>query len=408
MTRLYLPLLLAMLLTSCGGSHQTGHVDPQKFKIALMDTVYARAVEPEVGAARLQELLREYTDLPSWEKRKNCLREGLLNALELSPAPKKNDIVPVFTGRTELGTYTVENVAFECVPGLWVTGNLYRPVHADGLCPGILLAHGHGKQEPLDLCPRFSEATQLLAGTLAGAGAVVFAWDMFAYGESVYHAGTKAHHTSLAQTVQTWSSLRAIDFMMSLKDVDPKRIAMTGASGGGTQTFLAAAIDERIAVSAPVVQVSSFFPGGCACESGRPLHIQCGTLSNNAEIAALTAPRPQLIVSDGKDWTRTVHEAEYPYIRTVYGFYGKSDDVANAHFPDEGHDYGYSKRCAVYRFFADRLGVKITPSPVDASIDESTSTVLPAEKLAVFPDKKLPEGALHSMEEIYAALCAGR
>ncbi len=408
MLRISFFLLLVIWLTACSGS-KTPTVDPQKLKIALKDTVYNRQVEPEVGAERLHALLQEYPNSESWEERKKCLREGLLTAMELNPMPEKKAIKPLYTGHTVFERYTIDNVAFECVPGLWVIGNLYKPVDKNASYPAVLLAHGHGKQEPLDDCPRFSESKQSLAISLATVGVVVFVYDMFAYGESIYHVGVGAHRTSLTQTIQTWSSIRAIDFISSLKEVDPARIGMTGESGGGTQTFLAAAIDERISVSAPVVQVSCFFPGGCPCESGHPIHAQCGTLSNNAEIAALAAPRSQLIVSDGKDWTRTVHEVEYPYLKTIYGYYGKNDLVENAHFPDEGHDYGYSKRCAVLKFFASRWGLdlqRITNS--DGAIDESGYTQLMAEQLAVFPGKQLPEGALHSMEDIYAALCVRR
>jgi hypothetical protein len=314
----------------------------------------------------------------------------------------------VYSGHKEFTSYSVDNAAFECAPGIWVTGNLYRPFPLpETPCPAILLAHGHGRQEPLESCPRFSESTQQLASSLATMGAVVFAYDMFAYGESAYHAGTKAHRTSLAQTVQTWSSIRAVDFVSSLKEVDPTRIGMTGASGGGTQTFLAAAIDERISVSVPVVQVSGFFPGGCPCESGRPLHNQCQPQSNNAEIAALTAPRAQLVISDGKDWTRTVDTVEYPYIKAIYNFYGKGDSVENAHFPEEGHDYGYNKRCAAYKFLAARLGLNLQAvTNHEGIIAEEGCTLMESSQLAVFPDGQLPEGALHSLEEIYAALCA--
>jgi dienelactone hydrolase len=394
--------LLAVLLSSCGG-RKNETADAEKLSLSLKDTVYAREIAPEEGAAHLQELLRLYPDLTSWEQRKTCLREGLLTALELNPAPKKNPLMPVYGGHKEFARYTVDNVAFECVPGVWVTGNLYRPVQRQGRVPAILLAHGHGRQEPLDNCPRFSESTQRMATSLASMGAVVYAYDMFAYGESAYHAGTKVHRTSLTQTVQTWSSLRAIDFLTSLEEVDPQRIGMTGASGGGTQTFLAAAIDERIAVSVPVVQVSSFFPGGCPCESGRPLHVQCDVLSNNAEIAALAAPRAQLLISDGKDWTRTVDRVEFPYIQTVYGYYDRTGQVENAHFPDEGHDYGYNKRCAAYRFLAARLGLDMQSIlGSDGTVDETGASLLPADELAVFHDKQLPEGALHRMEDIYS------
>jgi dienelactone hydrolase len=402
----YLILLLAVLSSCLSNNGKVKTADPQKLQASLKDTVYATPVEPEEGAARLQALLQEYTDLTSWEQRRKCLREGLLTAMELNPMPEKTPITPLYGGHTELASCTVDNVAFESVPGVWVTGNLYRPTHKTGACPAILLAHGHGKAEPLESCPRFSESTQRLAASLASMGAVVFAYDMFAFGESAYHAGVKAHRTSLAQTVQTWNSIRIIDFLASLDGVDAQRIGMTGASGGGTQTFLAAAIDERIRVCVPVVQVSCFFPGGCPCESGRPLHRQCGVLSNNAEIAALAAPRDQLIISDGKDWTRTVDKVEFPYVRTVYGFYGSEDKVENAHFPDEGHDYGFNKRCAAYRFFASKMGLDLTKiTDGNGEIDESKYEPLSADRLAVFPDKKLPEGAIHSPEEIYVALC---
>ena len=398
-------VLVTIFLASCG-SKKTPAVDPVKMHLALKDTVYNRQVEPEVGAERLQALLQQYPDLKTWEERKKCLREGLLSAMELNPTPGKTPLNPLFTGRQSFEHYTVDNVAFECVPGLWVIGNLYKPVGEPASCPAVLLAHGHGKQEPLESCPRFSESKQFLAASLATLGVVVFAYDMFGFGESAYHAGTMAHRTPLAQTVQTWSSLRAIDFLTSMKDVDPARIGMTGESGGGTQTFLAAAIDERISLSAPVVQVSCFFPGGCVCESGRPVHAQCGVLSNNAEIAALAAPRPQLIVSNGKDWTRTTPEVEYPYLQTIYGYYGKTGLVENAHFADEGHDYGYSKRSAVLRFFAKHWGLNLSLiTNAEGNIDETGYTRLPAEQLAVFPDKQLPEGALHHLEDIYAALC---
>jgi dienelactone hydrolase len=394
-------LILWMALCSSCGSKKSGLTDLQ---LCLKDTLYAVEIAPEEGAAHLNELLRLYPDRTSWEQRKKCLREGLLTAMALNPAPKKHPFTPVYGGHTEFERYRIDNVAFECIPGLWVIGNLYRPTGVQHPVPAVLLAHGHGKQAPLEDCPRFGEATQCLAASLASMGAVVYAYDMFAFGESAYHAGIHVHRTSLTQTIQTWSSLRVIDFLLSLEEVDPQRIGMTGASGGGTQTFLATAIDDRIAVSIPVVQVSSFFPGGCTCESGRPVHAQCGVRSNNAEIAALAAPRPQLVISDGKDWTRTVDRVEFPYIQTIYGYYGQTGQVENAHFPEEGHDYGYSKRCAACRFFAAHLGLDLQVLlHSDGSIAEAGHPLLPAEDLAVFPDKQLPEGALHRMEDIYEA-----
>ena len=401
---LCLLLPMSLLITACGNK-STG-VDLQKMELALKDTLYNLPVEPEIGSQRLQALLKEFPDLDSWEKRKACLREGLLTAMELNPQPAKHPIKPLYTGHVSFEHYTVDNVAFECVPGLWVIGNLYKPVGEGTSYPAMLIPHGHGNREPLEAAPRFLEKSQYLAAAFAQSGVIVFAYDMFGFAESAYHAGTQVHNSSLAVSIQTWSSIRAVDFLLSLEDVDPERVAISGRSGGGTQSFLAAAVDERISISAPIDQVSCFFPGGCTCESGRPIHSQCGTLSNNVEIAAMAAPRPQLLISEGKDWTRTVPEVEFPYLQTIYGYYGKADLVENAHFADEKHENTYNKRSAVIRYFAKHWDLNLDLiTDANGEFDETRFTFLTAEQLAVFPDKQLPEGALHSMEDIYKALC---
>jgi dienelactone hydrolase len=353
----------------------------------------------EAAKRKLEEYGKTWSDRTSWEKRAAAIREGILRGSGLAPLPPKTALNPILRGERRHDGYTVQNVAFESLPGFFVTGNLYRPTSppAIGRSPGILATHGHctGITTPFGVNKtggRFGGETQRICAVMARMGAVVFAYDMTGVNEAQQYP----HTGPMAMTVQLWDSIRAVDFLCSLPQVDPARIGITGASGGGTQSFLLAAVDERVKVSIPTVQVSAYFFGGCICESGMPIHVSDRHDTCNAEIAALHAPKPMLVISDGKDWTKNTPLVEFPYIQSVYRAYAAQNTVENLHLPLEGHDYGPSKRQGAYAFFAKHLGLRKETVPhADGKIDESFVAPETYEVLCVFDDAHpRPAGAL--------------
>jgi hypothetical protein len=327
------------------------------------------------GAQVLRDLGSQYHDRTTWEKRAAVIRQGIIDGAELEHMPRQPMTI-LRTGVTRLQGYSVENIAIETLPGYWLTGNLYRPTDTLKPMAGILSPHGHFSNPDA----RFQEDQQRLCATLARMGAAVFTYDMIGYGDNMQCS----HKIPKALKLQTYNSVRALDFLLSLQHVDTARIAVTGASGGGTQTILLTAIDSRVKVSAPVVMVSAYFFGGCVCESGMPIHRRPDHLTNNVEIASLAAPRPMLLVSDGGDWTKNNPQVEYPYIKTLYSWYGVPQNVENVHLANEKHNYGHSKRQAVYAFLIRRLQLDNKELMKADTVDERGSAILSQKALTVF------------------------
>lgn len=317
------------------------------------------------------------TSKVEWEARAAQIRQQIRNGMDLQSMPEKPTSQPIIHSRKEMDGYSIENVAFESMPGIYVTGNLYKPLKKQKSYAAILAPHGHGENPH----GRFREQTQKRCATLARMGAIVFVWDMVGQGDSKQCE----HKMAKALKLQTINSIRSLDFLLSVPGVDPSRVACTGESGGGTQTFLLAALDNRVKVSVPVVMISAYFFGGCVCESGLPIHKKGDYQTSNVEIAALAAPRPMIMISDGGDWTKNTPEVEYPFIQKVYSLYGKKDNLEAVHLANEKHDYGPSKRKAMYAFMAKHLKLDLKAvTDKDGQVDEEPAKVLEQKDLAVF------------------------
>ncbi|MFB3882210.1 MAG: CocE/NonD family hydrolase [Armatimonadota bacterium] len=295
--------------------------------------------------------LARYRTLDEWKARAHQLRQQVLASAGLLPFPARTPLRAKVFGAIERAGYTVEKAYFESRPGFLVCGNLWRPTEGRGPFPAILSPHGHwryGRLENGALCSIPDRSADL-----ARQGYIVFSYDMVGYNDSkqlphLRVGGRREEMWGISLPgLQLWNSIRALDFLLSLPDVDPDRIGCTGASGGGTQTFLLTAVDDRVKVSAPVNMISATYQGGCVCENGPNLRLD----TNNCEIGAMMAPRPLVMVSCTGDWTKNTPTVEYPWIRGIYRLYGAADKIAE-HQVDEDHNYNLESRHVVYRWFA--------------------------------------------------------
>jgi hypothetical protein len=361
-------------------------MDNGKFKIKEFE--YSRT-HVEEGTRFLAYLETLYSNRTEWEKRKAEIQSGLPGALKLAPLPPRPQSAVILTPKRKYDGYTVENFAIETLPGIYVAGSIYKPAKIKGKCPVMLNPNGHFADG------RYRADQQLRCATQARMGIIAVSWDLFAWGESLLQFDGSLHRLSAANTIQMLNATRILDYLLSLKEADSARVGITGGSGGGSLTMMLAAIDNRITLSVPTVMLSSWFSGGCPCESGMPTHL-CGGRTNNAEIAALFAPKPQLILSDGKDWTSAVPELEYPFLQRIYAFYHAESDLENDHFADEGHDYGISKRKALYRFIAQHFGLDMQQA------DESKVSIEKETQMHAFGEKgeRLPANAIRGKDAL--------
>src|SRR5262245_12477779 len=337
----------------------------------------------------------------AWEARRKQLREQLLVANGLWPMPEKTPLNATIHGKIERDGYTIEKVFFSSTPGHYVCGNLYRPkLPGDApKCPGVLFAHGHwadgrfhdagekaakasvdAKGEPdMDRGRFFMQA---LPATLAKLGFVVFHYDLIGYADSLaipHREGFKDTEAELRlqsqMGLQTWNSIRSLDFLSSLPDVDPKKLGMTGASGGGTQTFMLAALDDRLASAFPAVMVSTGMQGGCVCENCSLLRVNTG----NVEIAGLFAPKP-MAFSCANDWTKDFMKKGLPELQELYKLLEAGSKVDAQAWLEYGHQYNVHARQFMYQWFLRFLAKH-------EFVKEPPFKPVPPKELSVFDDK---------------------
>ena len=328
--------------------------------------------QAEDGVKLINWLSSLYNDRSSWEARKDSLRREVRQLLGIDQLlPLCAQEAPRYTKIRKFDGYSVQNFCLKTVNGHTVCGSIYAPL-SKGKHPLIICPNGHFTNG------RYGTVQQQRLGTLARMGAVCVDYDLWGWGESADEVGKEAHQTAEAHVMQALNGIRILDWMIQRKDVDTQRVGVNGGSGGGTQTVLLTVLDDRYTAANPVVSMSSWFDGGCPCESGMPIQLAGGGTCN-AELAAMFAPRPMMVVSDGGDWTSTTPEVEFPYLQRIYSFYNAQDKVSNIHLPKERHDFGPNKRNAVYRFFIDTFGLD------ESKLDESKVTIEPEEALKARP-----------------------
>lgn len=339
----------------------------------------------------------EFPDRAAWETRADFLRHQALVAQGLWPMPQKSPLHAVIHGKIERDQYTIEKVYFASMPGHYVSGNLYRPKNRTGKLPAVLAPYGHWPEgrfiwrddngvnkdmaSGAEVDPIAARAPlQANCAMLARMGCIVFHYDMVGYCDS-----TKLPHRegfldaeSLLRLqsfmgLQTWNSIRSLDFVLSLPEVDPQRIAVTGSSSGGTQTIALCAVDPRPGVSFPMVMISMNMQGGCVCENA-PLY-RVGT--NNVELACLFAPKPEGAAA-ANDWTVDFETRGLPEMKRIWKLFDAEGNVAGKHI-NFGHNHNLHSRELQYAFLNKHLKLGL-PEPVK----EKPFEPVPSKELSVW------------------------
>ncbi|MEX0715590.1 MAG: alpha/beta hydrolase family protein [Planctomycetaceae bacterium] len=293
-----------------------------------------------VETKRLED--RSLADIQSaddWNARKGEYRAQLFDMLGLDPLPEKSPLKPVVTGTVEKEGIVLEKLHFQSLPGLYVTGNLYRPAKVDGELPTILYVCGHSRQ--VENGRSFGNKTgyQRHGVWFAKNGYVCLTIDSLQLGEiEGLHHGLYdkdmwwwLNRGYTPAGVEAWNCIRALDYLETRPEVDAKKFGVTGRSGGGIYSWWLAALDDRIAAAVPVAGITSMRNHVDGCIEG---HCDCMYHVNSRgwdfeQVAALVAPRPLLILNSDadrifpEDGVRQVHRKT----RRIYELLNAGDDI---------------------------------------------------------------------------------
>lgn len=295
-------------------------------------------------------------------------RDRLREALGLARLPWPPRLNPRVTGTLHRPGYRIEKLAYSALPGVDVPAHLYLPEAVTAPAPAILFYSGHWWPDSKTR-PDF----QAFCINMARLGFIVLSWDPFGQGErGVSHREHRRTEALLAgvsqQGIAEYETRCALEYLLSRREVDPARIGMTGASGGGFNTWITTALDDRIAVAVPVVGTSEFYEQIAAC---RPLdwyhadehcHFVPGLIrfANNHEFIAMTAPRPLLIIAASEDQSFPVAGVRevFRYGRELYSAFHQAGSIGYFEDNTEGHGYQRKKREAAYGWFLKFLAGK--------------------------------------------------
>jgi dienelactone hydrolase len=389
--RVYFPTLLALCVLACGALE--ANAMPQEPRAPAPRRLPEKDTRASVPPRDLntRRAFPGYATRAEWETRRDYLCRQIRISLGLYPLPPRPPLKARIFDRVERDGYTIEKVYFQTHPGFYLAGNLYRPFgkQAKAPYPGVLVAHGHWGNGRMANEKEGSISARAI--TFARQGYVAFTYDMVGYNDTMQishsFANTLRHwlHGVSLMGLQTWNSMRALDFLCSLRDVDKKRLAISGESGGGTQTMLLGALEDRLTAVAPCVMVSHTMQGGCLCENAPGLRVDFF----NVDIAAAAAPKYQIIVGASGDWTASTMTMEGPSVASIYQMLGVPDRMEYVLF-NAPHNINQASREAVYSFFGKHFFGGSDP----ARFKEPPYQMEPAENLRVFPNKQaLPPDA---------------